>query len=412
MERPVPILFLGDAPSGRGGLARIGRDLAVLTATLPQFRVGFLGRGGQPTRQLPFAQYTFDETFQWGESLIERTWFDFAERERGIVFTIWDATRLHWFAQPRWLPAVDVADAGLRNFLMAGHFDRWGYFPVDATGPGDHLTSLAANALGGYDRVLAYTQFGQGVIERSIGAAPALVRGLTWLPHGLDMQMWQPSPRKEARKVLGSRFHDDDIVLGVVATNQPRKDWGLVAVTTALLRQKFGRRLRCWWHSDVEQRSFAWSLPALVRDFGLADFVSITTHAIEDAVMAQCYSACDVTLHPGLGEGFGYPAVESLACGTPIVAVDYAGLPCVIEDRTVARFVPTEINQDGKPVVRLETIHNCMRPVVSPEKFAAAVESLLAAKVQQEQCRAAVQHLDWKTLWPGCWKKWLLAGVK
>ena len=403
--RQTPLLFLGDAPSGRGGLARIGRDLAVLAAGLPEFRVGFLGRGGHPTRQLPFYQQCFDESYQWGESLIERTWADFAGRERGIIMTIWDATRLHWFGQPRWLPQ-DSDGARLRGFLMAGHFERWGYFPVDATGPGDRLTGLAANALQGYDRVLAYTRFGERCIERSVGEQESRRAGLTWLPHGLNMQTWRPAPRLESRKVLGTSFHDNDVVLGVVATNQPRKDWGLVAAATALLRQRLGRRLRCWWHSDVEQRSFAWSLPALVRDFGLSDCVSITTHEIEDSLMAQCYAACDVTLHPGLGEGFGYPAVESLACGTPIVAVDYAGLPCVVEDRAVSRFVASE------PVVRLETINNCVRPVISPEKFAAAVEELLAEKVSQEQCRASVQHLDWKTLWPGCWRKWFLAGVK
>ena len=43
--------------------------------------------------------------------------------------------------------------------------------------------------------------------------------------------------------------------------------------------------------------------------------------------MAQFYSACDVTLGIGLGEGAGYPLFESTSCGTPVVHGNYGGGP-------------------------------------------------------------------------------------
>jgi hypothetical protein len=68
MTRPTPILFLGDAPELPGGLSRIGRDLATQVCGLPQFRVGYLGRGGVGSRRFPFQQYGFPEARQWGGS--------------------------------------------------------------------------------------------------------------------------------------------------------------------------------------------------------------------------------------------------------------------------------------------------------------------------------------------------------
>src|SRR6185295_13845386 len=97
---PIPILFLGDSPHLSTGLARIGRDLSCCLTKLPQFRVGYLGRGGHGSSQLPYAQYNFPEAAQWGEHHIEQVWRDFAGDSKGVIFTIWDPSRLHWFANP------------------------------------------------------------------------------------------------------------------------------------------------------------------------------------------------------------------------------------------------------------------------------------------------------------------------
>ena len=396
MSAPIPILFLSDAPERPGGLSRITRDLATLTSRLPEFRVGTLGRGARGSRQLPFVQYGYDElTGQWGEHHLAGVWADFAGDERGIVFTIWDASRLHWFAQPAYLPSGE-----LRTFLEAGHFERWGYFPIDSTGPGDKLTTQACSTLMGYDRVLTYTSWAEGLVKRSINDAAASQRQLTWLPHGLNLGTFKPQPRRQARAMFPS-FHAHDKVLGVVATNQARKDWGLVAMTTRLLRDRLGRSFRAWWHSDTPMRH--WNLHALIADFGLGDCVALTTEPMPDDAMARGYAACDVTMHPGLGEGFGYPIAESLACGVPAVHGDYAGGAELLTSRKDWLIEPF--------AQRLDTLHNCFRPVFTPMDWADAIERVLADRPAPEDCRAMVEHLDWALLWAQ-WRKWLLAGLE
>ena len=62
-----PIMFVGDNPSLPGGLSRICRDLATLTATMPEYRVAVLGRGLGQRRKFPFTLYDFGEDGNWGE---------------------------------------------------------------------------------------------------------------------------------------------------------------------------------------------------------------------------------------------------------------------------------------------------------------------------------------------------------
>src|SRR5262245_46008718 len=159
----VPILFLGDAPHLPTGLGRIGRDLATCVSQLPEFRVGYLGRGGFGSSQLPFAQYYFPEAHQWGEAYIQPVWRDFAQGQRGIVFSIWDASRLHWLANPAGI------GGSLEEFLRGGSCQRWGYFPVDSRGVGGGLTALSADTVRHYDRVLAYGRFGADVLGQTLG---------------------------------------------------------------------------------------------------------------------------------------------------------------------------------------------------------------------------------------------------
>jgi len=92
--------------------------------------------------------------------------------------------------------------------------------------------------------------------------------------------------------------------------------------------------------------------------------------------------------------------VESLACGTPVTHVRYAGGAELIR------------NQDWlvSPLGwRLEGQHNAQRPLVKPQDFA---EVLLKMGDQRaEDCREMASHLDWGRLWPAVWRKWFLGGL-
>lgn len=66
----------------------------------------------------------------------------------------------------------------------------------------------------------------------------------------------------------------------------------------------------------------------------IADFhfpaTSIELHAVPDSDMPALYSAATAVLVPSEYEGFGLPALEALACGTPVICSDRGALPEIV----------------------------------------------------------------------------------
>ncbi len=387
--KPTPLLIIGDAPERIGGLSRITRDLAILLSTLPEFRIGVYGRGGRGNRHLPFVVYGFDECRQWGENDLPVVWNDFAGRERGVILTIWDVSRLDWFAMPQHL------SGSLGEFLRSGHFERWGYFPIDSTGPKGKLTGLMRDTLLAYDRVLAYTLWGKQQIENSTGRTD-----IDWMPHGINLEVFHPRDKAAGRRLLGSRVHEDDIVIGCVMANQMRKDWGTAFETFRLLQDQH-RYIRFWCHTDALQRSNGWSLLALANDFGVGQNTIITMD-YSDEQMALAYSACDLTILPST-EGFGYPIVESLACGIPVLHSSYGG---------GSELIPRKSWLVDPVAYRLDTLYNSLRPVFRAADWLEATKRAQAEPSTADECTRAVEHLSWPLLFPATFKKWMLEGLK
>jgi glycosyltransferase involved in cell wall biosynthesis len=85
-------------------------------------------------------------------------------------------------------------------------------------------------------------------------------------------------------------------------------------------------------------------LKALIDELGIADHVLFMNH-VPDGDLPLFYNVADVTVMPSLYEGFGLPALESIACGTPVVVANAASLPevvgdagCVVDPSNVSAF--------------------------------------------------------------------------
>lgn len=383
MTPPRPLLILSDSPSCSSGFGRITRELAWRIATDPdtqaRWRVGCAGCGGSGSRAFPFPEYHFQRRNGHEVWELPAIAEDFAGTEPLTVWAIWDASWLGWLAEPS-SPDHGCSHEGLRDWLLACRPGKWIYHPVDSVQ--EH--GLRAEVLRGFDRVLAYTAFG----AEQTGYPDHL-------PHGIDTRVWQPQDRVLARTELAKSFHGltaSSLLLGVVATNQARKDWRLAAETARLLLDR-GHDVRLWAHTDTARGW--WDLPRLFDDHGMRGRAAITTFQLADQQMTWMYSACDCTLGIGLGEGFGYPSFESVACGTPHVAPRYAGGAEFMRDGSFRTPIPDAYYFEGPGCAK--------RPVVNPVDFADYVEELVAEKVVAK----LPPELDWTNLWPR-WKEWLL----
>jgi glycosyltransferase involved in cell wall biosynthesis len=338
--------------------------------------------GIRQTSRLPFPVYDYPQSTSFGAEYIEYAWNDFSRGEKGIIMTLDDPSRRGWFANPMGL------DPSLTAFLGPGrNYQKWGYFPIDSVGPTySALPSHLRDTVNNYDRTLAASEFGS-----------AYVPSKDWLPHGIFPVF---SPIKNSRELLG--WDKSHIWVGCVMANQARKDYPAAFEAISALGKHFGNKLYAWIHTDA---SIAyWNLLALATDYGVADRV-IITHNLTDEQLALHYSACNCTILPTGGEGFGYPIVESMACGTPCITTEYAaGAELVLQD---CRVTPIAFGVD--------TQHNVVRAINGGYQLAYAASTAIYRRLEdpievQRLMVAQTEHLQWERL-KHSWIKWFKGGI-
>jgi len=284
----------------------------------------------------------------------------------------------------------------LWKFLMSKPFDLWTYSAIDAEGPNGKLSVLLKHVLTGFDRVLAYSEWSARILERTFDDG----RTVEALPHGIDTAVFRPRGRDKARRKFGElvcggeadelRIEDGKFLVGIVATNQARKDYGTAFAALAELAKI--KDVMAWIRVDTLERF--WSISALTYDYSLHNRLIISLGALTDEQMTWAYSACDVTWGIGLGEGWGMPLAESIACGSPCIHGNYAG---------GAEFVPKQFLIEPR-AFRFEGSFACVRPVYEASQW---------VKATIENCREQVSvptYIRWDVCWPR-WEEWLRKGT-
>jgi len=94
-----------------------------------------------------------------------------------------------------------------------------------------------------------------------------------------------------------------------------------------------------------------YDLVTMWRELGIADRVKFTEPAFYQAVeteMADLFRSFDWLVSCPLGEGFNLPAIESLACGTPVIFSNFSATPEVVGPGGLpvepAEYVPFELS--------------------------------------------------------------------
>jgi glycosyltransferase involved in cell wall biosynthesis len=75
---------------------------------------------------------------------------------------------------------------------------------------------------------------------------------------------------------------------------------------------------------------------------------------VPDDEVPLWYAGADALAYPSLAEGFGLPALEAMACGTPVVTSDCSALPEVVGDAAIT-VTPTSVRAISDALVGVLT---------------------------------------------------------
>jgi D-inositol-3-phosphate glycosyltransferase len=232
----------------------------------------------------------------------------------------WLSGQVGWLARERWgVPLVHSAHtlAKVKNALLAD-----GDVPEPIARVIGEEQVVAES-----DRLIASTTEEADELVDLYGAERSRVRTIA---PGVDLDVFTPGASADARRRLGLGIERPTLLF--VGRIQPLKAPDLLLRAAALLRSA---------HPDLQVVVLGAPSGSVLREptwlARLASALELESTVrfvppVSREVVADYYRAADLTVVPSYNESFGLVALESQACGTPVVAAAVGGLPTAVAD--------------------------------------------------------------------------------
>ena len=140
------------------------------------------------------------------------------------------------------------------------------------------------------------------------------------LPAGVDLELFRPTDKADARRSLG--LPDRNVVLSVGRV-EPLKGFDILLTAMASLDERSDTTVIIVG-GDEESSPELDRLRTLGETLGLDGNVRFT-RAVSQERLSMYYNAADVFVLPSYYESFGLVALEAMACGVPVIASRVSG---------------------------------------------------------------------------------------
>jgi D-inositol-3-phosphate glycosyltransferase len=313
----------------------VSSDLPRIVEVEPGVTVRHVTAGpyeGLSKDSLPSQLCAFTSAVLRAEAQHEPGWYDLVHSH------YWLSGQVGWLARDRWgVPLVHTAHtlARTKNAHLAA---------------GDSPEPLARiigeqQVVDEADRLIANTDDEASQLIDSYSADPARVMTI---PPGVDLDTFRPMDQAAARVRLG--VPAGDLVLLFVGRLQPLKAPDLLIRAAAHLVRtdpELASRLRVIVVGAPSGSGLTHpgAYSSLAAELGIADRVRFEPPADRE-LLADYFAASDLTVVPSYSESFGLVALESQACGTPVVAAAVGGLPTAVLDRRTGLLISGHRTED------------------------------------------------------------------
>ncbi len=203
-------------------------------------------------------------------------------------------------------------------------------------------------------------------LKRRLEALGIASDRIKMLRNGVDPTVFRPCDRVEARRALG---FVRPTLLAVGNMVQKKRHALLVEV----LAQLEGIDLAIIGDGPERTR-----IEALANRLGVAKRLRLLGRIPQER-LPQFYAAADLLVHPSSREGWPNVLLESMACGTAVVATYFDGLPDIIAAPEAGRIVTR----------------------ATPTGLADVIREVLAAPPKREATRLYAEGFDWQATTAG-----------
>jgi D-inositol-3-phosphate glycosyltransferase len=218
-------------------------------------------------------------------------------------------------------------------------------------------------------RIIASTEMEKIALYRFYDVPPEKV---SVIPCGVNLELFQHGDRADARRRL---FLEDDKIILFVGRIERLKGIDRIIQSLPFLADVKPRLLIVG--EDGNRPGEVARLKTLAQNLGVSDSVTFTG-LVEYEKLPDYYRAADVCVFPSYYESFGLVPLESLACGTPVVATDVGDLKHVILPGRTGYVLP----------------HN--QPTLLADRMGLILRGKAAEMADAASIHASVSHLSWQ----------------
>ena len=181
---------------------------------------------------------------------------------------------------------------------------------------------VEAEVMATADRIIAFSPHERDAMARLYGADAGKV---SLVPCGVDLSLFRPLDQNSVRARLG--LNGEKILL-YVGRIEPLKGLELLVETAAHMDSDESVRVVVVGADANGDREMD-RVKRLAKERDLEDQIDFVGQ-VDHNELPLYYNAADVCVVPSYYESFGLVALESMACGTPVVATRVGGLSTII----------------------------------------------------------------------------------
>jgi glycosyltransferase involved in cell wall biosynthesis len=157
------------------------------------------------------------------------------------------------------------------------------------------------------------------------------------IPNGVDIELFRPSKplfKKDKFTILfvGRLSKEKGINFLIEACKDLKFNYKLIIVGNGPYKKKMLKQIK---------------KNKLQNKIKLIDF-------IEHKLMPKVYSSADILVMPSIKEPFGFVALESLSCGTPVIASNIGGMKDIITDEIGIKVNPANKKELIKAIINIK----------------------------------------------------------
>lgn len=308
MNDKIRLMFYADSYAGTSGYSKVGRELAKRLAKDDRFDIYFQ----EITTSTPL---TIQDNVKILPCLSQRG---------SQLFTNVMLHHLRIFSPHIFLPICDTFLLERDNIhnINFTNIKFMPYIMVDS----ENLPDYSELILNKAKKIITGSKFGQSEMKKQGFDANILF-------HGVDFEKYKPIT-DELKKLLrvDNGLPENKKIFLFVGRNFLRKRPQRLMEAIALYNKNNPDNNAHFYLHITDHDMKQWSLPLfkdrLEKDYNVKldniQFSSPHTlgKGVEEKDLIELYQACDYYITASSGEGFGFPIVEAMACGKPVIAPD------------------------------------------------------------------------------------------